>query len=76
MISMLQPGELDCLIGPAVSQVPGVRMTHLAREPMQLVCRCQWVRGDRSLFISASRCRFSRSKAILTMEGEQFSTFG
>src|SRR3954469_11412391 len=39
MISMLQAGELDCLIGPAVSQVPGVRMTHLAREPMQLVCR-------------------------------------
>ncbi len=39
MISMLQAGELDCLIGPAVSQVPGVRMTHLAREPMHLVCR-------------------------------------
>jgi DNA-binding transcriptional LysR family regulator len=29
----------DCLIGPAVNQVPGVRMTHLAREPLHLVCR-------------------------------------
>src|SRR5258708_7355736 len=25
---------------------------------MQLVCRCQWARGDGSLFISASRSRF------------------
>ncbi len=39
MISMLERGELDCVIGPAVSQVPGVRMTPLAREPMRLVCR-------------------------------------
>jgi DNA-binding transcriptional LysR family regulator len=39
MISMLETGELDCVIGPAVSQVPGVRMTPLAREPMRLVCR-------------------------------------
>ncbi len=39
MISMLATGELDCVIGPAVSQVPGVRMTPLAREPMRLVCR-------------------------------------
>ena len=39
MISMLEAGELDCVIGPAVSQVPGVRMTPLAREPMRLVCR-------------------------------------
>jgi DNA-binding transcriptional LysR family regulator len=39
MISMVEAGELDCVIGPAVSQVPGVRMTHLAREPMRLVCR-------------------------------------
>ena len=27
------------MIGPAVSQAPGVRMTPLAREPMRLVCR-------------------------------------
>ena len=39
MISMVEAGELDCLIGPAVSQVPGVRMTRLAGEPLQLVCR-------------------------------------
>jgi DNA-binding transcriptional LysR family regulator len=39
MIAMVETGELDCVIGPAVSQVPGVRMTHLAREPMRLLCR-------------------------------------
>jgi DNA-binding transcriptional LysR family regulator len=39
MISMVETGELDCLIGPAVSQVPGLRMTRLAREPLHLVCR-------------------------------------
>ncbi len=39
MISMVETGELDCVIGPAVSQVPGVRMTRLAREPLHLVCR-------------------------------------
>jgi len=39
MISMVQTGELDCVIGPAVSQVPGVRTTRLAREPLHLVCR-------------------------------------
>jgi DNA-binding transcriptional LysR family regulator len=39
MISMLESGELDCVIGPALNQVPGVRMTPLAREPMHLVCR-------------------------------------
>jgi hypothetical protein len=39
MISMVGSGELDCVIGPAVSQVPGVRMTRLAGEPLHLVCR-------------------------------------
>ena len=39
MISMVETGELDCVIGPAVSQVPGVRMTRLAREPLHLACR-------------------------------------
>src|SRR6202035_2326159 len=39
MISMLETGELDCVIGPAVSQVPGVRMTRLAGEPLHLACR-------------------------------------
>ena len=39
MISMVQTGELDCVIGPAVSQVPGVRMARLAGEPLHLVCR-------------------------------------
>jgi DNA-binding transcriptional LysR family regulator len=39
MISMVATGELDCVIGPAINQVAGVRMTHLAREPIQLVCR-------------------------------------
>ena len=39
MISMVETGELDCVIGPAVSQVPGIRMTRLAGEPLRLVCR-------------------------------------
>src|SRR6202012_1689254 len=39
MISMVETGELDCVIGPAVSQVPGVRMTRLAGEPLRLACR-------------------------------------
>ena len=39
MIAMVESGELDCVIGPAVSQIPGVRMTPLAREPLRLVCR-------------------------------------
>jgi DNA-binding transcriptional LysR family regulator len=39
MISMVESGELDCVIGPAVSQVPGVRMTRLAGEPLKFVCR-------------------------------------
>src|SRR6476646_7276207 len=34
MISMVKAGELDRVIGPAASQVPGVRMTRLAREPL------------------------------------------
>src|SRR6202020_2961025 len=41
MISMVETGELDCVIGPAVSQVPGVRMTRLAGEPLRLVCRAE-----------------------------------
>ena len=36
MISMVETGELDCVIGPAVSQVPGVRMTRRAWS------RCTW----------------------------------
>src|SRR6202034_1235719 len=36
---MVGTGELDCVIGPAVSQVPGTRMTRLAGEPLHLVCR-------------------------------------
>jgi DNA-binding transcriptional LysR family regulator len=47
MISMLEAGELDCVIGPAVSQVPGVRMTPLAREPMRLLCRSDHRLADR-----------------------------
>jgi DNA-binding transcriptional LysR family regulator len=39
MIAMVEAGELDCVIGPAASQVPGIRMTHLAQEPMHLACR-------------------------------------
>ena len=39
MISMVETGELDCVIGPAVSQVPGLRLTRLAGEPLHLVCR-------------------------------------
>jgi DNA-binding transcriptional LysR family regulator len=39
MISMVGTGELDCVIGPAVSQVPGVWMTRLAGEPLHLICR-------------------------------------
>jgi DNA-binding transcriptional LysR family regulator len=47
MISMLESGELDCVIGPALNQVPGVRMTRLAREPMHLVCRCDHPLADK-----------------------------
>jgi DNA-binding transcriptional LysR family regulator len=39
MIAMVEAGELDCVIGPAVSQVPGLRMTRLAGEPLHLACR-------------------------------------
>jgi DNA-binding transcriptional LysR family regulator len=39
MIAMVGTGELDCVIGPALSQVPGVRMTRLAAEPLHLACR-------------------------------------
>jgi DNA-binding transcriptional LysR family regulator len=39
MSAMVGAGELDCVIGPAVSQVPGVRMTRLAGEPLHLACR-------------------------------------
>jgi DNA-binding transcriptional LysR family regulator len=47
MISMLESGELDCVIGPALNQVPGVRMTRLAGEPMQLVCRSDHPLADK-----------------------------
>jgi DNA-binding transcriptional LysR family regulator len=47
MISMLESGELDCVIGPALNQVPGVRMTPLAREPMHLVCRSDHPLADK-----------------------------
>jgi DNA-binding transcriptional LysR family regulator len=39
MISMVETGELDCVIGPAAGQVPGLRLTRLAGEPLRLVCR-------------------------------------
>jgi DNA-binding transcriptional LysR family regulator len=39
MISMVETGEFDCVIGPAVSHVPGLRMTRLAGEPLHLACR-------------------------------------
>jgi DNA-binding transcriptional LysR family regulator len=48
MISMVETGELDCVIGPAVSQVPGVRMTRLAREPLHLVCRADHRLAERA----------------------------
>jgi DNA-binding transcriptional LysR family regulator len=44
---MLDSGELDCVIGPALNQVPGVRMTRLAREPMHLVCRSDHPLADK-----------------------------
>jgi DNA-binding transcriptional LysR family regulator len=47
MISMLASGELDCVIGPALNQVPGVRMTRLAREPLYLVCRSDHPLADK-----------------------------
>jgi DNA-binding transcriptional LysR family regulator len=47
MISMLGSGELECVIGPALNQVPGVRMTRLAREPMHLVCRSDHPLADK-----------------------------
>jgi DNA-binding transcriptional LysR family regulator len=47
MISMLETGELDCVIGPALNQVLGVRMTRLAREPMHLVCRSDHPLADK-----------------------------
>src|ERR1700722_9083828 len=39
MISMVETGELNAVIGRAVSQVPGLRMTRLAGEPLHLACR-------------------------------------
>src|ERR1700685_658515 len=48
MISMLETGELDAVIGPAVSQVPGVRMTRLAGEPLHLVCRADYRLAERA----------------------------
>jgi DNA-binding transcriptional LysR family regulator len=39
MIAMVETGELDCVIGPAVSHVPGLRMIRLAGEPLHLACR-------------------------------------
>ena len=39
MISMVEAGELDCVIGPALSKVAGVRMTPLAGEQLHFVCR-------------------------------------
>jgi DNA-binding transcriptional LysR family regulator len=48
MISMLEAGELDCVIGPAVSQVAGVRMTRLAREPLHLLCRADHPLAERA----------------------------
>ena len=47
MISMLESGELDGVIGPALNQVPGVRMTRLAREPLHLVCRSDHPLADK-----------------------------
>jgi DNA-binding transcriptional LysR family regulator len=47
MISMLETGELDCVIGPALNHVLGVRMTRLAREPMHLVCRSNHPLADK-----------------------------
>jgi DNA-binding transcriptional LysR family regulator len=39
MISMVAAGELDAVIGPAVTHVPGLRLTRLAGEPLHLACR-------------------------------------
>jgi DNA-binding transcriptional LysR family regulator len=47
MISMLESGELDGVIGPALSRVPGIRMTPLAREPLRLVCRADHPLADK-----------------------------
>ena len=60
MISMVEAGELDCVIGPAVSQVPGLRMTRLAGEPLHLACR-----GDHRL---AGRAAVSMKQ----LAGERF----
>jgi DNA-binding transcriptional LysR family regulator len=73
MISMVGTGELDCLIGPAVSQVPGLRMTRLAREPLHLVCRADHRLAEqaevtmrqlaRSYLILLNRSHMPRSEA-------------
>ena len=60
MISMVEAGELDCVIGPAVSQVPGLRLTRLAGEPLHLACR-----GDHRL---AGRAAVS----VRQLAGERF----
>jgi DNA-binding transcriptional LysR family regulator len=39
MIEMVESGELDCAIGPASAYNGRLRLTPLAREPLQLVCR-------------------------------------
>jgi len=39
MIGMVESGELDCAIGPAISRSGRLRLLPLAREPLQLLCR-------------------------------------
>ena len=61
MISMVGTGELDCVIGPAVSQVPGVRMTRLAGEPLHLACRADHrLAGQAEVSVEAVRRRAGR----------------
>jgi DNA-binding transcriptional LysR family regulator len=48
MIDMVESGELDCAIGPAISQSGRLRLTPLAREPLRLACRADHPLAGRS----------------------------
>jgi DNA-binding transcriptional LysR family regulator len=60
MLDMVENGELDCAIGPALEQRGRLRLTSLASEPLALTCR-----SDHEL---ASRDRVT----VADLAGERF----
>src|SRR5580698_4398468 len=66
MISMVGSGELDCVIGPAVSQVPGVRMTRLAGQARVSI---RHLAGERFVEVPAGWTARLLSDAAFASEG-------